>query len=94
MNSLPSLLLSLVLSDSPKASRRPHRREARRRLAPRRLHLEALEDRTLPSVGISVGDASAIEGSNTLKILDRFIPLGSGGLSRANGSIFGPDGNL
>jgi len=43
---------------------------------------------------ISVNDASAIEGSNNLKFLDRFVDLGSGGLSRANGSIFGPDGNL
>jgi streptogramin lyase len=43
---------------------------------------------------ISVSDASAIEGSDTLKFLDRFIPMGSGGLSRANGSVFGPDGNL
>jgi hypothetical protein len=50
MSSVLSLLLSLVLSDSPKSSRRPrHRGEARRRLAPRRPGLEVLEDRALPS---------------------------------------------
>lgn len=43
---------------------------------------------------ISVGNASAIEGSNTLKFLDHFVSPGSGGLSRAKGSAFGPDGNL
>jgi hypothetical protein len=46
------------------------------------------------NTNISVGSASAIEGSNTLKILDHFIDPGSGGLSPANGSTFGPDGNL
>jgi hypothetical protein len=50
MSPIRSLLLLLVLSDSPKSSpRRPHRREARRRFAPRRLHVEALEDRTVPT---------------------------------------------
>lgn len=43
---------------------------------------------------MSVADASAIEGSNTLKLLDRFVAQGSGGLSTSNGSTFGPDGNL
>jgi hypothetical protein len=55
--------------------------------------LEALEDRSVPST-LSINNASAIEGSNTLKHLDRFIPQGSGGLAVASGSIFGPDGNL
>ena len=50
MSPLLSVLLSLILSDSPKSSSRPpHRREARRRFAPRRLHVEALEDRTVPT---------------------------------------------
>jgi hypothetical protein len=50
MSPLLSRLLSLVLSDSPKSSPRPrHRREARRRRVPHRLHLEALEDRTVPT---------------------------------------------
>src|SRR5262249_5978259 len=50
MRPLLSLLLSLVLSDAPNSSRRPrHRREARRRFAPRGLHCEALEDRTVPT---------------------------------------------
>lgn len=43
---------------------------------------------------ISIANASATEGSNTLKFLDRFVDDGSGGLSKSAGSIFGPDGNL
>jgi hypothetical protein len=43
---------------------------------------------------MAVSGASAIEGSNTLKILDHFVDPGSGGLSVANGSTFGADGNL
>jgi streptogramin lyase len=43
---------------------------------------------------ISVGNASAVEGSNTLKSLGQFVSNGSGGLSGARSSIFGPDGNL
>ncbi len=43
---------------------------------------------------ISVSGASAVEGSNTLKFLDHFVSPGSGGLSRAKSSVFGPDGNL
>jgi hypothetical protein len=43
---------------------------------------------------ISVSSATAVEGSNTLKILDHFVDPGSGGLSDASGSTFGPDGNL
>jgi hypothetical protein len=46
------------------------------------------------NTNISVSNASAVEGSNTLKFLDHFIDPGSGGLSPANGSTFGPDGNL
>src|SRR5947209_8386314 len=54
MSPVLSLLLSLVLSDSPKSSPRPpRRREARRHPAFRRpasrLRLEALEDRTVPT---------------------------------------------
>jgi DNA-binding beta-propeller fold protein YncE len=44
--------------------------------------------------GISVGNATSVEGGATLKFLDRFVPEGSGGLTRARGSTFGPDGNL
>jgi hypothetical protein len=58
------------------------------------LGVEVLEDRTLMSIGISIGDASAIEASSTVKLLDRFVSDGSGGLSTARQSIFGPDGNL
>jgi hypothetical protein len=43
---------------------------------------------------ISIGNASAIEGSQALKFLDHFVDSGSGGLTRPRGSIFGPDGNL
>ncbi len=46
------------------------------------------------NTSISVSNASAIEGSNTLNLLDHFVSPGSGGLSRARGSVFGPDGNL
>ena len=54
MSPLLSLLLSLVLSDSPRrtgglTSRRSLRREARRCFAPSRLHVEVLEDRTVPT---------------------------------------------
>ncbi len=67
MSPLLSLLLSLVLSDSPKSSPRPrHRREARRRLAPRRLHLETLEDRTVPTaVAVPSGIVSWWTANNT-----------------------------
>ena len=91
MSPLLSRLLSRVLSDSRRPSRRPRRRP---RVAPRRPYLEALEDRCLPSVTVSVGDSSANEGVSALKAIDQFVPNGSGGLSRARSSVFGPDGNL
>lgn len=43
---------------------------------------------------ISVGNASPVEGSNTLTFLGQFVSNGSGGLARARSSVFGPDGNL
>jgi hypothetical protein len=43
-------------------------------------------------VTISVVGDSAIEGSNALKFLDRFVADGSGGLAIPRQSIFGPDG--
>ncbi|MFO0968009.1 MAG: Calx-beta domain-containing protein [Gemmataceae bacterium] len=43
---------------------------------------------------ISVSGASAAEGSNTLKFLDHLVSPGSGSLSTARSSVFGPDGNL
>src|SRR5262245_23542803 len=52
----------------------------------------ALEERSVPAA-LSIADASATEGGNTLKFLDRFISSGSGGLSVANGSTLGADGN-
>ena len=49
------------------------RRKARRSL----LCLEPLEDRYLLSISVSIGDASAKEGSSTLKFLDQFVSSGS-----------------
>jgi DNA-binding beta-propeller fold protein YncE len=82
-------------------------RYGRRRLAGRSTHaghhisrrqrpcIEPLEDRYLLSVGISIGDATAIGGDPTLKFIDQFVSAGSGGLTKpARGSSFGPDGNL
>ncbi len=46
------------------------------------------------STNISVSNASAVEGNNSLQFLDHFIDAGSGGLSRARSSVFGPDGNI
>src|SRR5262249_28265605 len=71
MNLLLSLLLSLVLSDSPRrtggpTSRRSPRREARRRLATRRPHVEALEDRKVPTaVAVPSHLVSWWTGNNT-----------------------------
>ncbi len=58
----------------------------------RRISLERLEGRELLTT-ISIGDATAIEGSGALKILDRFVDQGSGGILRPRLSTFGPDGN-
>jgi streptogramin lyase len=50
---------------------------------------------TIAEAAVSIGDASAIERSSTLKFLDRFISDGSGGLAAdTRESTFGPDGNL
>jgi hypothetical protein len=87
MSPLLSLLLSLVLSDSPKSSPRPrHRREARRRLAPRGLDLEVLEDRMVPST-LSVADVTVREGPTSTGILD---PSGAAsvGISGTRGITF------
>jgi Concanavalin A-like lectin/glucanases superfamily/Calx-beta domain len=43
---------------------------------------------------VSIGNASALEGVNSLHVLDRFVPDNSGGLSRARTARIGPDGNL
>jgi DNA-binding beta-propeller fold protein YncE len=52
--------------------------------------LETLEDRTVPSVTISVANASLNEIGNP----SAFIAAGSGGLSTPVGITLGPDGNL
>jgi sugar lactone lactonase YvrE len=93
MNSLFSLLLSLALSDSPKGSFRPrHRREARRRLAPCGLSIEALEDRRVPST-LSVADVTVREGPTATGILD---PGGAAnvGISGMRDMAFNSHGDL
>jgi sugar lactone lactonase YvrE len=65
------LLLSVVLCDTP---RRPigltsRRREARRRLGPGRLNVEALEGRIVPSA-LSVAAVTVREGPTSVGILD------------------------
>jgi hypothetical protein len=62
------------------------------RLNPARqsLRLESLEHRWL-FAGISISDATAIEGSDHLKAVDQFIAPGSGGLTRPRVTVFGPD---
>jgi DNA-binding beta-propeller fold protein YncE len=90
MRPLLSLLLSLVLCDSWKSSPRPRdRREGRRRLAPRRLYVEALEDRTVPTT-ISVANPIL----NEIGDVSAFIAAGSGGLNGPKDLTLGPDGNL
>src|SRR4051794_8535362 len=70
---------------TPKSPIRPSRRP---------LHLESLERRELlAGVDITISDASAIEGSDHLKFLDRFVQAESGGLLRPRAATFGPDGN-
>lgn len=68
-------------------------RLGKRRSARLPLGVEALESRTLPSFTISVSDSSAIEGSNALRFIDRFVAEGSGGLTIPRLPLFGPDGN-
>jgi sugar lactone lactonase YvrE len=78
MSPLQFLLLSRVLSDSPRSPSRPrHRREARRRLAPSQLHVEALEDRIVPAA-LSVSDVTVREGPASLGVLD---PAGAAALN-------------
>jgi hypothetical protein len=45
------------------------------------------------AASISISDATAVEGSDTLKFVDRFVAEGSGGLVTPRDSTFGPDGN-
>ena len=70
------------------------RRRLRRRLRQPPLCVEALEDRFLPSVALSISDASATEGSSSLQFIDNLVTSGSGGLSLPRAPAFGPDGNL
>jgi glucose/arabinose dehydrogenase len=54
------------------------------------LGVEALEDRTVPTVSISVANASL----NEIGTPSAFITAGSGGLSSPGGITLGPDGNV
>jgi hypothetical protein len=95
MSPLLSLLLSLILSDSPNSSPRPcHRREARRRLASRRLlpGVERLERRDVPSA-LSVADVTVREGPTSTDILD---PSGAArvGINGMRDMAFNSNGDL
>lgn len=95
MNPLLSLLSRYMMPRSDKSFKRAPRSSAGSCTRQRtRLCLEPLEERSLLSVAVSIGDASAIEGASKLKVIDRFVPEGSGGLARPRISIFGPDGKL
>jgi sugar lactone lactonase YvrE len=75
MSPLLSSLLSSVLSNFPKSSALcRHRRDSRR------LHLEALEERTVPTA-LSVADVSVREGPASLGAID---PAGAAALSLAH----------
>jgi hypothetical protein len=72
-------------------SRLTPRKSAARHRA--RLAVVALEGRCTPAA-LSIGGATAVEGGSTLKYVDQFVAAGSGGLTNANISVFGTDGNL
>jgi sugar lactone lactonase YvrE len=76
----------LFSSQTRSLPRRPRASRARH------MNLERLEERQLLTA-LSISDASAIEGSGALKLIDRFVAEGSGGLATPRGSSFGPDGN-
>src|SRR5205823_3825328 len=69
-------------------------RRAKRELRRCNLGIELLEDRAMPSVMLSVSDASAFEGSASMKFIDSFIAPQSGGVRNPRGIDYGPDGNL
>jgi DNA-binding beta-propeller fold protein YncE len=89
MSPLLSLLRSLVLSDSPKSSRRAQRRGPAFRRSGFRPSVENLEARTVPST-ISVANASL----NEIGTPSAFVTAGSGGLSGPLDMTLGPDNNL
>jgi sugar lactone lactonase YvrE len=55
-----------------------------------RLQVEVLEDRTVPTVSVSVSGATL----NEIGSPDSFIAAGSGGLNTPDGITLGPDGNV
>jgi len=91
MNSLFSALSRyLRLPERGRGCKSPARASAGRR--PRRVMLgvEALEDRAVPTVSISVANASMNEIGN----VSAFIASGSGGLNQPKDLVLGPDGNV
>jgi Calx-beta domain len=71
------------------------RSTARKSTAPRhalRRLLEGLESRDVPAT-LSIGNATATEGSTAIRFIDRFVAEGSGGIIGPGGLIFGPDAN-
>jgi sugar lactone lactonase YvrE len=69
---------------------RGHHRSSRRKPRRRRLWLELLEDRTTPSVSISVANASLNEIGN----VSAFVASGGGGLTGPKDLVQGPDGSI
>jgi DNA-binding beta-propeller fold protein YncE len=87
MNSLLSTLSRYMRRRYPASSKpRTSHRKARRQ----QLCLEALEDRAVPSVTVSVANASL----NEIGDVSPFIASGSGGLSSPKDLTLGPNGTL
>ncbi len=88
------LLSQLFRFAKPRSGKSPTRRPGSRgtNRAPQRawLHLESLEDRTVPTVSLSVAGATL----NEIGSPSAFVAAGSGGLSSPEGITLGPDGNL
>ena len=47
-----------------------------------------------PAISININDVTVIEGDESIRFIDAFVPAGSGGLNAPNAMIYGPDGNL
>src|SRR5688572_24943915 len=95
-----SRLLSLLsrytrrLPEHRHARRNPSRKCGAGKPIRRPLCLEPLEDRALPSVTVSISDASAVEGAAAIRYIDDFVTTNSGGLFNPHQVAFGPDGYL
>src|SRR5438105_1881569 len=85
--------MSPLLSAMSRYFRRPHRDSGLRRTGNRQARrqppcLEVLEDRTVPTVSISVANASLTEIGNVSPL----VASASGGLSGPKDLVLGPDG--